>query len=89
MSKSKKQLYWKNREKKILKLENEKMEKIIIHMKKELHTIKKKRVKILPLRRNLINLVIKFQCLELQTKLTRKNIPRRTIFHCQGILLFQ
>ena len=35
---------WKNREK-ILKLENEKIEKQIIHMKKELHTIKKKKVK--------------------------------------------
>ena len=45
MGKSKKGKFWKDREKAILKLENEKMEKQIIHLKKELHTIKKNKGK--------------------------------------------
>ena len=47
--------------KNILKVENEKKEQQIIHLKKELHTIKKEKVKILPLRRKLINSAINFQ----------------------------
>ena len=86
MFKTKKQQFWKNRET-ILIHENEKMEQQIIHLKKELHTIKKKGVKNLPLRRNLINLVIKVHCLKLETKLTKRTLQRRIIFHPQGILL--
>ena len=41
MGKSNKQRFWKNREKAILKLDNEKKEKQIINLKEELHTIKK------------------------------------------------
>ena len=61
MAKSKKRRLWKNRQKFILKLDNERTEKQIIHMKKKLHTIKKNKVKNQPLRPNLINLVIMFQ----------------------------
>ena len=50
--------------KQIFKVENERMERQIIHLKKELHTIKKGKI-ILPLRQNLINMLIKFQCLKL------------------------
>ena len=45
MGKSKKQRSRKSREKVILKLNNEKMEKQIIHLKKELYTTIKKKIK--------------------------------------------
>ena len=45
MGKAKKRTLWKNRERSILELDNEKMEKQIIHLKKELYTIKKRKVK--------------------------------------------
>ena len=43
MRKVQKRQFWKNRDKTILKLENEKMEKQIIRLKKDLHTIKRRR----------------------------------------------
>ena len=45
MVKSKNRWFCKNRKKYILKLGNEKVEQQIIHPKKDLHTIKNKRVK--------------------------------------------
>ena len=71
----------------ILKLENERMEQENIHLKKELYTIKMKRMK---------NSIIGTQCdkfgnkismLETSIFLMGRKLPRRAIFHCQGILL--
>ena len=56
--------FWKNRGTQILKVENEKMETHIIHLKKELHK-KNLREIILTLRKNMTHVVIKFQCLKL------------------------
>ena len=45
----------------MLKVENEKKLRQIVHLKKELHTIKKRKKIILPLIQHFINMVIKFQ----------------------------
>ena len=65
MGKAKKRPLWKNRNIYKLKIENEKVEQNIIHPKKDLHTIKNKNEKNLPLTQNLINVVMKFQCMRL------------------------
>ena len=39
MGNSEKIIFWNNREKQILKVESEKMERQIVHLKKELHTV--------------------------------------------------
>ena len=58
-------------EKAILKRNNEKLEKRFSHMKKELHTIKKKGEKS-TIETKFNNMVIQFQCLKLQIKLMRR-----------------
>ena len=53
-----------NREKQILKAEDEKMGRKIIHLKNSYIPFKKIRKRIIPLRFFLINMAIKFQCLK-------------------------
>ena len=53
------------RGKQILKVENQKMERKNIRLKKSYIPFKKRRKRIIPLRQNLINIIIKFQCLKL------------------------
>ena len=57
MGNAEKRRFYNNKEKQILKVKNEKIDRQIIYLKK-LHTIKKRRKGIITLRQNLINMVI-------------------------------
>ena len=71
----------------ILKLENEKMEQQIIHPEKELHTIKNKEVKDSTVDTKFDKFGNKVSVIETSKMFMGRKLPRRTIFHCQGILL--
>ena len=60
MGNEEKRLFCNNREKRILKVENKKLERQSIHLKKESDTILKKRKIILAMGQDLINTEVKF-----------------------------
>ena len=67
-----------------MKNQNEGMEKQNFYLK-ELNTTRKSKKIIVPLRPNMIKMVIKFKCLKLSKKLMRRHLQRRTLRNYQGI----